>query len=198
MAPLAVRLATWRREHPNQLPMVALTLLVLGGSLWVGVRSKATATQLATKRPEWQRTADHLATARQQFRVPTSSESAALSAESGRMGALGVPPGDRVALMELVSQIADAAALTDVHVNFRAGVDSAFIPPRSIAGAVVNPAAYSIVVDFSGSFAGVVQFVSNLPPSVSVSRLGAARRGDRAAYHILLSVYELPNGDSAS
>jgi hypothetical protein len=192
------KLTAWRSEHPNLMSKVALALLILGGSLSVGVKSRVAAGQLAAKKTAWQGTADRLATVRQQFRAPTSSESEALLAESGRLGALGVPPSDRVALMEFVAGIADASMLTDVHVSFRAAADSAFIPPRAIAGTAVNPATYAIVVDFSGSFAGVVQFVSNLPPSVSVSRLGAARRGNRAAYHILLSVYELPNGDSAS
>jgi hypothetical protein len=198
MASLGQRLAQWRREHPAQPFMLLAAIVVLGGSLWVGTRSRAAAAKLAAKRPAWQSTADQLATVRQQFRLPSSSETAALLAESGRMSALGVPQSERVSLMELVSRVADAAALSDVRVSFRAGVDSAFIPSRVIGSSTLSPAAYSIVVDCTGSFVGLVQFVSSLPPSVSVSRLGAARHGDRAAFHLLLSVYELPNGDSAS
>jgi hypothetical protein len=112
------------------------------------------------------------------------------------MGALGVVAADRVSLMEYLASLADASALTEVRVNFKAGSDSAFVPPRVIGGEPINPAAYSVTLDFTGSFAGLVQFVSNLPPSVSVSRVGAARNGGHTAYHVSLSVYELPNGTS--
>lgn len=190
--------AGWRSEHPNQHPAIGLAALILAASIWVGLRSRAVAGELAGKRQTWQGTADQLATVRQQFRVPSSSESAALLAESARLGALGVPPSERVSLMELVARLADASGLADVQVNFRSAPDSAFVPPRSIGSSSLSPAPYTIAVDFTGSFQGVVQFVSNLPPSVSVSRVSAGRRPDRPAYHILLAVYELPDGDNAS
>jgi hypothetical protein len=188
----------WRREQPNQLFVIGLAMVVLAGSLWVGIRFRAASARLTAKRPAWQAVADQLATVQQQFRAPTPKETASLLAESGRVNALGVPASDRVSLMEAVSRIADEAGLADVRVSFRQGADSAFVRPRIVGTATLSPAPYSVVVDCAGGFAGVVQFVSNLPPSVSVSRLGASRQGNRAAYHILLSVYELPNGDSAS
>ena len=198
MATSAESFSRWRRERPNQLPAFVLATLVLGASLWVGLQAKSLAQELDKKKVGWQQTADQLATVRQQFRVPSSSESSALLAESARMGVLGVPASERVSLMELVARLADASGLSNVRVNFRAGVDSAFVPPRTIGTDAINPAGYLLNVDFTGSFAGLVQFVSSLPPSVSVSRLGAGRSGDRAAYHILLAVYELPNGDHTS
>jgi hypothetical protein len=198
MSTTSQNVTRWREEHPNQPFLLLIATVVLAGSVWIGTRSHAMTSRLTARRPAWQSTADQLATVRQQFRAPSSSETASLLAESGREGALGVPSSERVSLMELVTRVADASGLTDIQVSFHAGADSAFVPPRPIGGAVLNPATYSIAIDVAGSFAGVVQFVSNLPPSVSLSRLGAARRGDRAVYHILLSVYELPNGDSAS
>jgi hypothetical protein len=198
MAPISPGLVRWRREQPNQLFVLIVAIAVLTGSMWVGGKSRVAAERLAAKRPAWQKAADDVAILRQQFRLPSSKETAALVAESGHLTALGVTSSERVSLMELVARIADDARLSNVHVSFKAGTDSSFVPARAIGASTLNTASYSIVVDFSGSFAGVVQFVSNLPPSVSVSRLSASRQDNRAAYHILLSVYELPDGDSAS
>jgi hypothetical protein len=198
MAPISPGLVRWRREQPNQLFVLIVAIAVLAGSMWVGGKSRVAAERLAAKRPAWQKAADDVAILRQQFRLPSSKETAALVAESGHLTALGVTSSERVSLMELVARIADDARLSNVHVSFKAGTDSSFVPARAIGASTLNTASYSIVVDFSGSFAGVVQFVSNLPPSVSVSRLSASRQDNRAAYHILLSVYELPDGDSAS
>jgi hypothetical protein len=99
--------------------------------------------------------------------------------------------------MEYIARLAEASSLVEVRVNSQSGADSAFIPPRVIVADPISPAAYTLTLDFTGSFAGLVQFVSTLPPSVSVSRLGAARNGERVLYHIVLSVYELPNGNNA-
>jgi hypothetical protein len=198
MSSLGQELARWKREHPTRLLSLGGAIVVLAASGWVGAKSRAATLSLAAKQAAWRSSAEQLATVTQQFRTPSSSETASLLAESGRVTALGVQPADRVSLMELVARAADASMLTDVHVTFRTGIDSVLIAPRIIGGSTISPASYGIVIDCSGSFAGVVQFVSSLPPSVSVSRLSASRHGDRATYHVLLSVYELPNGDSAS
>jgi hypothetical protein len=198
MAPMTQELSSWRRQHPNQLFALGLAVVVFAASVWVGTKARAATSRMAQREMAWRGSADQLASLTQRFRVPGSSEAAALLTESGHLSALGVPSSDRVSLMEWVARAADASALSDVHVSFRSGVDSLFIPPRIIGGSPISPASYSVVVDCVGSFAGVVQFVSTLPPSVSVSRLSASQRGDRAVYHVLLSVYELANGDSAS
>jgi hypothetical protein len=198
MAAMSQGLLRWRRERPNQLFVLIVAIAVLAGAIWVGGKSRLASSRLAAKKPAWQKVADDLANLRQQFRLPSSRETAALVAESGNVAALGVPFSERVSLMELVARVADDARLSDVHVSFKAGTDSSFVPARAIGASTLNVAPYSIIVDISGSFAGVVQFVSNLPPSVSVSRLSASRQDNRAAYHILLSVYELPDGDNAS
>ena len=196
MPSLSESFGRWRRERPNQVPALAVGVFVFAASMWVGFQARSVGGALAKKGAAWQETARQLAALQQQFRVPSSFESASLVSESARVGALGVAVTDRVSLMEYVASLADASGLSQVRVNFKAGTDSAFIPPRVIGGEPINPAAYSVTLDFTGSFAGLVQFVSSLPPSVSVSRLGAARNGGHTAYHVLLSVYELPHGNS--
>lgn len=196
MAPLAESVRQWQRERPNRLPALALGVVVIAASIWVGLEARSVAASLGQRGAAWQQTASQLAALQQQFRLPSSFESAALITESARAGALGVPANDRVSLMEYLARLADASALSEVRVNFKAGMDSAFIPPRLIGADPISPAAYSVTVDFTGSFVGLVQFVSSLPPSVAVSRLGAARNGGHTAYHVVLSVYELPNGNN--
>jgi hypothetical protein len=196
MAPLTESVRRWQRERPNHLLAVALGLFVIAASIWVGLQAKSVAASVSQKGAAWQQTASQLAALQQQFRTPSSFESAALITESARAGALGVPASDRVSLMEYVARLADASALSEVRVNFKAGMDSAFIPPRLIGADPISPATYSVTVDFTGSFVGLVQFVSSLPPSVSISRLGASRNGRHTAYHVVLSVYELPNGNN--
>jgi len=195
-APLSESVRRGQRESPNRLAALALGVVVIAASIWVGLQAKSVAAELAQKGTAWQQTASQLAALQQQFRIPSSFESAALLNEAGRTGALGVPPSDRVSLMEYLARLADASALSEVRVNFKAGMDSAYIPPRLIGADPISPAAYSVTVDFTGSFVGLVQFVSSLPPSVAVSRLGAARNGGHTAYHVILSVYELPNGNN--
>jgi hypothetical protein len=196
MAPLSESVRRWQRERPNRVLALALGLVVIAASIWVGRQAKSVAATLAQKSAAWQQTATQLAALQQQFRIPSSFESASLITESARAGALGVPASDRVSLMEYLARLADASALSEVRVNFKAGMDSAFIPPRLIGADPISPATYSVTVDFTGSFVGLVQFVSSLPPSVAVSRLGAARNGGHTAYHVVLSVYELPNGNN--
>ena len=186
----------WRRESPNQLWAGAVGVILAGVSIWVGLQARSVRTRLASKNAEWQQAAVSLATVQQQFKAPDSKESATLAGEAAHLGALGVPPSERVSLMEYLARLAEESSLADVRVNIRQGTDSVFIPSRAIGAEPITPAAYSVLLDFTGSFAGVVQFVSTLPPSVAVSRLEAAGSGGHPAYHVVLSVYELPDGST--
>ena len=154
-------LSRWLKSSPNQILVIAVGLLVLGLSGWTGWRARTVAGDLTTRRTAWEDAASQLATVRQQFRVPTSTESAALVAEcAGR-------------------------------VNSVARSDSAWVGDRQVAGATIRPAEYVLSVEFAGSFANARKFVSSLPPSVSLSRLTAARRDGATVYQLILSVYEL-------
>lgn len=181
----------WRRDNPNQLLALAVAVIVIGASLWVGVRARGAAVELGQKRDAWQQTSSQLAAVQQQFRAPTSTESAALIAESGRMGALGVPPNEKLNLIDVVGRLAEAYSLRDVRVNSSPVSDSVFVTPRAIGAQTINPATYALTLEFTGSFAGLVRFVSSLPPSISIARLGAVRRGSETVYQMVLSVYEL-------
>lgn len=187
-------LARWQRERPDQLLLLVISAFTLVVSIWLGWQASMARKRLASSAASWRRTADQLATVRQQFHLPSSSESADLLRESASLGVLGVVPTERVSLMELVTKEADASALQDVRVNFRPAIgDSVYLPPRNVGRSPISAAGYSLSVEFTGSFAGLLKFVSSLPPSVSVSRIGASRRANGAAYHVLLGVYEVTN-----
>jgi hypothetical protein len=187
----AISLSRWVKASPNQVLAIAVGILVLALAGWTGVRARTVAKALTARRVAWEGTASQLATVRQQFRVPTSTESAALVAESSRMGTLGVPRGDKLTLIDWVGRLAEACALAGVRVSSVARSDSAWVGPREVAGAVITPAGYALSVEFAGSFANAQKFVSSLPPSVSLSRLTAARRNGATVYQLILSVYEL-------
>jgi len=200
MASERTAFARWSRENPLHPYVGLLAVVSLVASAWIGIQSIKARQQLSATTSTWKRAAEDLATTRQQFRMPTGTESDAILRESAAIGSLGVPADDRVSLMELVSRLAEASDLRDIHVAFQQPVssDSGFVPPRTIGSKSIDQAAYSISLDFSGGFSGLMQFVSSLPPSLLVSRLGAARQGDRGSYHVLLVVYELHNGDGAN
>jgi hypothetical protein len=187
----AQRLTQWARSNPNQLLAIAFAVLVAGASAWIGMRARAVATDIAVRRAAWDATAFQLATVQQQFRAPTSTESAALIAESSRMGVLGVRPGDKLNLVDMMGRLAEACSLTAVRVNSVRATDSAFVVGRQLSGVPIKPADYALAVEFVGSFANAQKFVSSLPPSVSLWRLTATRRTGGALYKLVLSVYEL-------
>ena len=181
----------WVRSNPNQLLAIGVAVLVVGLAAWTGLRARRTAGDLASKRVAWEATANQVATVRQQFRAPTSTESAALLAEASRMGALAVPADDKLALADVVGRLAEACGLRSVRVTSVRASDSTFVPTREVAGSSIKPATYALAVEFAGSFASAQKFVSSLPPSVSLSRLTAARREGAVLYQLTLSVYEL-------
>ena len=189
------QMTQWARSNPNQLLAIGVAALVVGLSGWTGLRARSVARELSTKRAAWEATASQLATVQQQFRAPTSKESAALLAESSRMGALGVRPGDKLELVDMMGRLAEACSLTSVRVNSVPASDSAFVVSRQLAGIPIKPAEYALAVEFVGSFADAQKFVSSLPPSVSLWRLTASRRAaggsEGALYQLVLSVYEL-------
>jgi hypothetical protein len=180
-----------RKLSRNQALGLVVALLVLGLSAWVGTRARAVQGRLAVTRQAWESTAGQLSIVQQQFRLPTSTESARLAAEANRMSALGVPAEEKLGLVDMLGHLAEALALTAVRVNVVAVPDSAVIPSREVAGGAIRPAAYAIAVEFVGRFADAQKFVSSLPPSVSLSRFNASRRDGGALYRLVLSVYEI-------
>jgi hypothetical protein len=181
----------WIRGNPNQLITVAVSVLVIGLSGWIGLKARAAGDSLAKSRRAWEDVANQLATVRQQFRVPTSSESAAIISESSRMGALGIPNAEKLNVLDAVGRLAEACALGDVRVSAIAVSDSSYAADRQVAGINIKHADYAVAVEFAGSFANAVKFVSSLPPSVSLARMSAAKRNGASQYYLVLSVYEL-------
>ena len=185
------QLSRWVRANPNQLLAIGVAVLIMSVSAKVGLKARSVARELSARRATWNVTASRLATVQQQFVVPTTTESSALIAESSQMGALGVPAGEKLGLVDMVGRLAEACSLGSVRVNSMAVSDSAYVPERQVAGSRIKPADYALAVEFVGRFADAQKFVSSLPPSVSLSRLSAARHEGGTQYQLILSVYEL-------
>ena len=139
-------LAAWSKSKPNQLISIVVGIVLIGAAAWVGLKARSAAGLIRDRRPAWEQTAYQLATVQQQFRVPSSTESAALLAEATRMGALAVPKGDKLNLVDIVGRLAEASSLSDVQgfsirtgdgrtVDFRMGhiENAASFPPGHLA-----------------------------------------------------------------
>ena len=185
------QVSAWVRSNPNQLLAIGVAALILGAAGKVGFKARMVARDLSARQATWNMTAGRLATVQQQFVVPTTTESSALIAESSQMGALGVPTGEKLNLVDMVGRLAEACSLRSVRVNSVAASDSAFVPERKVGENRINPADYALAVEFVGGFADAQKFVSSLPPSVSLSRMSAKRREGGTQYQVILSVYQL-------
>lgn len=180
-----------RRFDPSLLLSMVTAVIVVSASGWVGLQARQASKDLAARRDALQTANEKVASVQRQLRPPTPTETAALLAESGRLRALGVADADRLVLVDSIGQLAEASGLRQVRVLSRARNDSLYLRPRRVASQTLDPAGYALDLEFTGGFAEVVKFVNSLPPSVSVSRFIAARRGNQTAYHVILSVYQL-------
>lgn len=185
------QLSAWMRSNPNRLLGIGVAVLIMALATKVGLKARGVARDLSSRKAAWNLTASRLATVQQQFVVPTTTESSALIAESSQMGALGVPPAEKLTIVDMVGRLAEACALRSVRVNSVARSDSAFVPDRKVGTSRINPAEYALAVEFVGGFADAQKFVSSLPPSVSLSRMAATRREGGTQYQLILSVYQL-------
>lgn len=188
-------LRTRLRLAPEQTTLIALAIVVIGAATWLGLSARRAAADVATTGLAWRRMDAQLSAMRQQFRPPTATESALLSTESAKIGALGVPAGEQLGVMDAVGRLAESYGLDRVRVTVVRSQDSAFVERRVVAGQSIERAKYALSVEFRGSFDNAVKFVSSLPPAVSISRLAAGRREGGTTYQLILSVYEL-NGDT--
>jgi hypothetical protein len=177
-------------SNQRQVVSIGLALLVICASGWVGFRARQATSRLDASRAGWKARASQLSAIQRQFQYPTSTESAALITESAAVESLGVSPNKTVDLLESLGRLAESSGMHRVRVN-TTDSDSLFALPRSMQANPVHPASYGLTLDFNGSFAGLVRFVESLPPYVSASRIGAARRDQSTEYHVVLSVYEL-------
>ncbi len=106
--------------------------------------------------------------------------------------AISVPRDDRVSLAGDLASRAELVGLSGVRVSF-AAPDSATAPEHpALFSATVAVADYGVSVDCSGSFAQVLSFVNQLPPSVALQRITAVRDKFGSHFHVMLAVFEAP------
>lgn len=191
MAFKLAQMGSWGRGRSRAMASMAFSVVIVGASLWVGWKARSATTALSARSQVWASAANQIATVRQQFQAPTAQESAAIIAESSRSGVLGVPDSEKLTLVDAVGRLAEACGLSNVRATPVTPTDSLFVPPRQVGSRTYPAADYQVSLTATGSFAGVVQLVSTLPPSVTVSRLLGTRQGQVTEYELLLSVYRL-------
>jgi hypothetical protein len=106
--------------------------------------------------------------------------------------AVSIPRDDRVSLVGNLASRAELVGLSGVRVSF-AAPDSAAAPaqPELFATAVAI-ADYGVSIDCGGSFAQLLSFVNQLPPSVALQRITAVRDKAGSHFHVMLAVFEAP------
>lgn len=175
----------------NRALSLVVAVIVIIAALLVGVHVRATAAEVEARQAAWQQADSAVAVVQSRFQAPTPRESSALLAESSRLSALGVADGEQLNVMGAIDRLAGEAALLNVRVSSVPVSGSVHQPPRRVAGVTIKPAGYEIAVEFEGSFAHAMRFVSSLPSSVAMNRLTASRRPGPPAYQVFLSVYQL-------
>ena len=184
-------LASTKSSDANRSLSVVVALIVIVAALLVGIQVRGTAAEIESRQSAWERAASSFSAVQSQFQPPTPRESAVLIAESSRLNALGVADGEQLNVMGAINRLAEEASLLNVRVSSVPASGSVHPAERRVGGVEVRPASYEIAVEFEGSFARAVQFVSRLPSSVAMSRLTASRRPGPPAYQVFLSVYQL-------
>jgi hypothetical protein len=106
---------------------------------------------------------------------------------------LGLPAGNRLAVIDSVTRIAESRGLRDVRVRF-AAPDSTFIPSRGEGPGGAVSAGYTVTVNGGGSYADVLGMIGALPAFVSVIRADIATDLRGVRYHLVLAVYESSDG----
>jgi hypothetical protein len=198
---MAFNVAELRRKVAGRaipLAAVGLAIAISGTSLLLGRQASAKAAALDGDHRRLTNTVKLIGDWRSSFRAPTDSESRALLSEVPRAGDLGIPAGRRFVVLETMTQAAEDAGLRDIEVNVGdPDPDSAFVPPREKVGQTqLDLASYVVSIDFTGSFASLLKFVSNTPPSLVIRRLGVATGDDGVRYKVIFSVYEIANAGS--
>lgn len=170
---------------------LALGLIAIAAFIVVGLAAgrASAATRAAAER--WKVAAAQIADAQRRSGVAAARDSARLMAEAREANALGIAPAEKSLIVGHIERLARSGSLTSVRVVATPSPQGTVVPARSLAGQALRPASWSIAVEFVGRFADARKFVISLPPSVSISRLNAARVADGARYQIVLSVYEL-------
>ncbi len=181
--------------HAKRLQAVGVALLVLGASYWIGKQSRTHVAPLTKQLSDLRATNDKLIQWERGFRGPDSAEAAQIRMDTASVHLIAVPAGSRMQVAQLVARQADQAGLSQVQLSFSPPPDSGDVPPRGRVGDIpISVATHVVNVECTGSFAAAMKFVSHLPPSLTITRLGVHTEPAGAKYRLVLSVYEVPRG----
>ncbi|HTR79656.1 MAG TPA: hypothetical protein VMH39_16185 [Gemmatimonadaceae bacterium] len=185
----------WLRLNAQRVQVAAVAIVVLGASVWIGKQSRAHLAPLEKQISDLRAAANELARWRAGFRAPDAREATMLGDDSVAVRSVAVPTGSRMLVAQAVARQAEQAGLTGVRLSFVPPPDSATVPVRGRVGNIpITVAKYAVSLDCSGSFAAALAFVDHLPPTLAMSTLGVVTQTDGVRYHLVLSVYEVPNG----
>ncbi|MDB4876530.1 MAG: hypothetical protein JWM41_2976 [Gemmatimonadetes bacterium] len=103
---------------------------------------------------------------------------------------VSVPREMRFSLAEDIAARAELSGLSGVRVRFAAPDSTPAPTGPAMSAPAVAVADYTIAVDATGGFAGVLSLVNHLPPSVALQRLSVQRTKTGTQFRLILAVFE--------
>ena len=177
------------RRYRVHAEAVGVALLAIVVFLALGVRARRALGPLRADATRLSMTASEITRFRAAFAPSPQGQDLRLAQRADSLG-VSVSRDERVALAQQVAARAEALGLTNVRVKF-APRDTGVAPARpELAAVIVAVADYSLSVDCDGNLAAVLSLVNQLPASVALQRITAAKVGGTTRYRLTFAVFE--------
>ena len=188
---MASKAGGWLTANRAAAELVAFCVLVTFVAFFIGVRARKKLGELEVSQMQ----VAHVATSIEQWQTRYQPVTPAERAEWSRFESSGAhfatANGGRFFLAQALTQLGEAAGLSEVRVRFAADAAPAPQPaPPASTPLAPNTADYQLRMTFSGSFAAAARFVSSLPSIASPLQLTASRQNGSGEFTLVLSIHE--------
>ena len=165
------------------------TLAVVGVAGVTGSAALTRAESWRARAAELRATSATVETWREELVEPPPAESAAWGRSRRAARGLGIEPGDRIALMQVVAQRAEELGLADVSVGFVDADTLELETFREVGDAVFDAAPYALQLRVRAGYEAVGSLIGSLPPPVAVHRLRLSRDDQGVTAALTLVVF---------
>ncbi|MGH7619587.1 MAG: hypothetical protein ACREPM_20425 [Gemmatimonadaceae bacterium] len=174
--------------HRVQSEAIGVAFLALVAFVVIGVRAHRASEPLRFETARLGMASEEVARFRSAFAAGRPEQELLVARLSDSLG-VAVARTGRVALAQRVAAQAEALGLANVRVKF-AAADSAAPPQRPELFDGVAVADYTIVLDCEGGLAPVLSLLNQLPASVALERIVAAKTSGTSQFRVTLAVFE--------
>jgi len=177
------------RRYRVHAEAVGVALLATVVFLALGMRARRALGPLRAEATRLSMTASEITRFRASFAPAPRAQDLRLDQRGDSLG-VSVSRDERVSLAQQVAAHAEALGLANVRVRF-APRDTGVAPARpELTAVTVAVADYSLSVDCDGGLAAVLSLVNELPASVALQRITAAKVRGTTRYRLTFAVFE--------